>query len=64
VLCHQSVLKNDVTKTQNLNPLGNPGKGGKNYKSINLFDEAQLDFANSFKYNYHSRKRNIITIEA
>lgn len=61
VLCHSSVQKNSFGNREDLvKPTGQ--RLNHNYKSIYKFDEAQLNFANSFKYGFQSRKGNVLTI--
>lgn len=54
VTCHSSILKEKVKQ--------NKEKTHHKYKSIYDHDDAQLYFANSFKYSFASRKNQVITI--
>ena len=54
VTCHSSILKEKVKQSKE--------KTHHKYKSILDHDDAQLYFANSFKYTFTSRKNQVLTI--
>jgi hypothetical protein len=60
-LCHSSIQR-DQKQMDELSSKAN--KQRLNCKSIYKFDEAQLNFAASYKFNYVSRKGQVITISA
>lgn len=61
-LCHCSVLQEKVKTGFEFKRADE--KVHKNFKSINKFDEAQLNFANSFGVRFVQKKGQMITIEA
>jgi hypothetical protein len=65
-LCHSSMPRehSKLAEESKTDQQYSTSRMNHDFKSINKFDQAQLNFANSFKYGFVGRKGQVLTIQA